>query len=100
MLIKKVCNDVIGVIASTSRQSVIRSIITSLGMLQYKDSNILNELSVWTVYNWSSIKSDFVVGLMYTLAIVRYRPDNEKQLMEVSFNNLILKNQIPFVYDV
>ncbi|BES96095.1 FAST kinase-like protein, subdomain 1 [Nesidiocoris tenuis] len=83
VLLGKVCCDVIESVARCQKTSVIGSISTSLGLLKYKDENLLDELIAWTVKNKELTRSQDLMSLLHTLASVNYQSPTCDKFFEV-----------------
>lgn len=80
---KKLCENLCLTVPKTDKTAVIGSILTSLGMLWYKDTALLDVLSEWAVKNWTNMRPQDVTALALTLATVGYIPTNGDELFEV-----------------
>lgn len=82
-LLCKLVNDLKGSLKTISQSSMIGSIITSLGILRYRDDALLNQISEWVVQNKNILRSQDLSALMITLATVGYTPSNSDVLFSV-----------------
>ncbi|VEN53247.1 unnamed protein product [Callosobruchus maculatus] len=84
-LLAKVANDICQEIdkAVTTKSSVVGSILTSVGLLKYKDPALLDALSEWITENCSICRAQDIFSLLMTLAILQYTPQNAEKLYEV-----------------
>nr|CAI5834020.1 unnamed protein product [Callosobruchus analis] len=84
-LLAKVSNDICHQIdkSVTKKSSVIGSILTSVGLLKYKDPALLDALSEWIAENYAICRAQDIFSLLMTLAILQYTPQNVEKLYEV-----------------
>nr|CAH7741058.1 unnamed protein product [Callosobruchus chinensis] len=84
-LLAKVANDICQQInkSVTKKSSVIGSILTSVGLLKYKDPALLDALSEWITENHTICRAQDIFSLLMTLAILQYTPQNAEKLYEV-----------------
>ncbi|KAK9876065.1 hypothetical protein WA026_011174 [Henosepilachna vigintioctopunctata] len=61
--------------SSLKKSSVIGSIITSLGLLKYKNPVLLDLLTSWIANNSRTCRSQDIFSLFITLATLNYMPD-------------------------
>ncbi|KAL3270783.1 hypothetical protein HHI36_021307 [Cryptolaemus montrouzieri] len=64
------------------KSAVIGSIMTSLGLLKYKNPIVLDLLTNWVVKNLDLCRSQDVFSLFITLAILNYTPAEAGKLVE------------------
>lgn len=76
VLLEKVCSDLYDCILQNKKRAVIGSIATSLGILKYRDAELLDTLSEWYVQNLEVCQTQDIVSLLMTLATVYYIPRN------------------------
>ncbi|XP_063906991.1 FAST kinase domain-containing protein 4 [Zophobas morio] len=90
-LLSKICTDVTFELKKDIEKSaVIGSIVTSLGLLKYKNCEILDALSDWILNNYSLCRPQDVFSLFITLATVNYLPNNSDELFKVLLPQLSL----------
>ncbi|XP_008204920.1 FAST kinase domain-containing protein 4 isoform X1 [Nasonia vitripennis] len=82
VLMKKVSKDLYTAIPSNERHAVIGSILTSLGVLRYRNERLLNLLSVWIVEHRNIIRPQEISSLMKTLAHMGFTPTNFNEVLE------------------
>ncbi|RZF47677.1 hypothetical protein LSTR_LSTR006313 [Laodelphax striatellus] len=80
VLFVKVCGDLGKCIAENRKSAVFGSICTSLGMLRYKDRELMDLLCVWTMKNLSLCRTQDVVSLVLTLGAINHIPSNSEAL--------------------
>ncbi|XP_045467334.1 FAST kinase domain-containing protein 4 [Harmonia axyridis] len=83
-LLSKVTLDVCSEIENepeTNKSAVIGSILTSLGLLKYKNTIVLDVLSKWLVKNCDICRSQDVFTLFITLATLNYMPPDSDKLL-------------------
>jgi hypothetical protein len=84
-LLTKICADVINELTTDVRKSsVIGSVVTSLGLLKYKNCEVLDTLSEWILDNSSMCRIQDVFSLFVTLATVNHLPSNYEKLFQVT----------------
>ncbi|KAJ8909663.1 hypothetical protein NQ315_003723 [Exocentrus adspersus] len=66
-----------------NKSAVIGSILTSIGLLKYKNSELLDKLSQWILKNHAICRPQDIFSLFMTLAVVHYIPNNSDNLFEV-----------------
>jgi FAST kinase-like protein, subdomain 1 len=81
VLISRICNDVqAGLAKNNDKSAVVGSILTSLGILKYRDADCLEALSSWIVRHQDICRSQDMTALFLTLATVNYAPTNADEL--------------------
>uniref|UniRef100_A0A0A9WMB6 Protein TBRG4 n=2 Tax=Lygus hesperus TaxID=30085 RepID=A0A0A9WMB6_LYGHE len=83
VLLEKVCCDLLEVISKCQKTSVIGSISTSLGLLKYKDENLLDALVEWTIKNSQIVRFQDLMSLLLTLASVNHSPRSIEHFFKV-----------------
>lgn len=83
---KNVCKNLLIVIPHNDRSAVIRSILTSLGLLRYRDESLVNLLSSWFIEHQKALKSSDINSLLMTLACLGYIPENFSLILKVNIN--------------
>lgn len=83
-MLQKICTDFNIAIQETTRGSaVIGSVLTSLGHLQYKSTDILDAIADWMLKNNKICRIQDVCSLFIALGGLNYVPSNIEQLNEV-----------------
>lgn len=83
-MLEKICSDIgIAIQGNTKGSAVIGSILTSLGHLQYKSTDILDALADWILKNNKICRIQDIFSLFITLGGLSYTPSNIEQLNEV-----------------
>lgn len=85
MLLEKTCEDLCECVTSNQKPAVIGSILTSLGLLRYKNKEVLDVLAKWVADNVSICRPHDLTALLLTLASVFHTPSNADHL----FNALL-----------
>ncbi|XP_022196797.2 FAST kinase domain-containing protein 4 [Nilaparvata lugens] len=80
VLFVKVCGDLGKCIAENRRSAVFGSICTSLGMLRYKDRELMDSLCSWAMNNFGLCRTQDIVSLLLTLGAVNHTPSNAEAL--------------------
>lgn len=75
-LLTKITTDVCAELDSVKKSAVVGSIITSIGLLKYKNPEILDALCEWMLKNYKLCRPQDIFSLFITLAVVNYRPSN------------------------
>ncbi|XP_066150769.1 FAST kinase domain-containing protein 4 [Euwallacea fornicatus] len=84
-LFAKSANNVISALQGTNitKSAVIGSIITSVGLLKYKNPDLLDAISDWVVKNHTICRPQDIFSLFMTLAVLNYIPSNSKHMFKV-----------------
>ena len=82
-ILKKTSKDLLAVIDENKSSAVIGSILTSIGMMYYKNEKLLNALTNWVLQNSDKVRPQDISALLMTLATVGYCPNNFSRLYEV-----------------
>lgn len=84
LLLERISSDAIdGLELNRDRSAVVGSILTSLGLLRYKDAGILDALSDWILKYHILCRPQDILALFQTLAVVNYQPTNAENLFKV-----------------
>ncbi|KAF6206514.1 hypothetical protein GE061_017747 [Apolygus lucorum] len=83
VLLEKACCDLLESISKCQKTSVIGSISTSLGLLKYKDENLLDALVEWTIKNSQTVRFQDLMSLLLTLASVNHSPRSMEHFLKV-----------------
>lgn len=83
VLMCRVTADLYKCIETTERPSVIKSIIQSIGMLKYRDTELLDQLSEWILKHHHTCRPQELSTLIQTLAAVNFKPSNEEVLKAI-----------------
>lgn len=68
---------------NVNRSAVVGSILTSLGLLKYKDSVLLDTLSDWMLKNHDICRPQDMFAFFLTLAVLNHTPANWEQIFNV-----------------
>ncbi|XP_050306177.1 FAST kinase domain-containing protein 4 [Anthonomus grandis grandis] len=84
-LFEKAANNIITVLEKEviKRSAVIGSILTSVGLLRYKNPALLDAISEWIVKNNTTSRPQDIFSLFMTLAVLNYIPSNADHLFKV-----------------
>ncbi|XP_046682412.1 FAST kinase domain-containing protein 4 [Homalodisca vitripennis] len=88
MLVEKICLDLWDCLRSNKKRAVVGSIITSLGLLRYKNLEILDLLSEWVEKHIDVCVSQDLISLVMTLAVVHHIPENQEALFPLILDRL------------
>ncbi|XP_055586690.1 FAST kinase domain-containing protein 4 [Uranotaenia lowii] len=81
VLTARICGDVeTELVKNENKPAPVSSILTSLSLLRYRDSAMLDSLSDWVVKNNKICKPSHVSTLLLSLATLSYEPSNMDQL--------------------
>lgn len=80
VLLEKVCADICEAIPTNEKPAVIGSLSTSIGLLRYHNSEILEQISHWIEKNYDVCRVQDVISFVLALARVNYTPNNHEQL--------------------
>ncbi|XP_063216644.1 FAST kinase domain-containing protein 4 [Bacillus rossius redtenbacheri] len=82
VLMEKVCADLCESAPANTRSAVVRSVATSLGLMRYKHTEVLDVLSEWAATNADSCRPQDLSSLVLTLATVNHTPFNADVLFD------------------
>ncbi|XP_066248355.1 FAST kinase domain-containing protein 4 [Euwallacea similis] len=84
-LFAKSANNIITALQTTkiTKSAVIGSILTSVGLLKYKNPDLLDAISDWIVKNHTLCRPQDIFSLFMTLAVLNYIPSNSKHMFKV-----------------
>lgn len=84
-LFERVANNVIMILQNENvkKSAVIGSILTSVGLLKYKNPALLDSISDWVLKNHSICRPQDIFSLFMTLAVLNYLPGNAENLFKV-----------------
>ncbi|XP_025422415.1 uncharacterized protein LOC112692084 isoform X2 [Sipha flava] len=83
VLLEKVGADLRKTLSTNDRFSVIGSILTSIGILRYRDAELLESLSIWVEKHMNDCKPSILTSYLLTLAYVNYKPINMDNIIKV-----------------
>lgn len=92
VLLEKVCSDLVETIPLCQKSAVIGSICTSIGLLRYKDVELLNSLCEWGLKNKSIGRLQDFVSLLLCLASVNHIPEGD--ILNV-IQEIVTENDVP-----
>lgn len=84
-LLSKICDDIqvnIKENPEIKKSTIIGSMLTSLSMLKYRDTAVLDSLSEWIVINQASCRTQDVHSLCLTLATLNYMPVDLEEIIK------------------
>ncbi|XP_077289951.1 FAST kinase domain-containing protein 4 isoform X1 [Arctopsyche grandis] len=78
VLMDRICNDIQENIPllQADRSSVIGSIVTSFGILKYKNEKLMDNLISWVLPNIETVRSQDIFSIVLTMATLNYNPSN------------------------
>nr|CAD7199023.1 unnamed protein product [Timema douglasi] len=88
LLLEKVALDLCECVPNNDRSAVVGSVLTSVGLMRYKHTELLDVLSDWVTVNIDTCRTQDLCSLLQTLAMLNYRPSNESQLFDVLLKHL------------
>lgn len=89
MLTDRICTDVQQMLPKhEDKSAVIGSILTSLGLLRYRDTAALESLTDWMLKNHESSRPQDILALFYTSAILNYTANQSELMKEKLVKNL------------
>ncbi|XP_055523711.1 FAST kinase domain-containing protein 4 [Wyeomyia smithii] len=98
VLAAKVCTDVeAGLAENEDKPGSVGSILTSLSLLRYRDTAILDVLSDWIVSKSEICKPAHVGTFLLSLATLNYEPNNMDNVQEKLVNHLMQSDFIKSV---
>lgn len=77
VLLEKVCHDLVESLPLCQKSAVFGSICTSLGLMKYKDSELLEVLCDWALTKKELCRCQDFVSLLLCLSSVRHIPNQE-----------------------
>lgn len=87
LLLKKLSSDLQIVIENVDQSPIIGSILTSIGMLRYRNDQLMDELCKWCIKHKNIIRTQDVCAMVLTLATIGYIPvESDKFFTEVLTN--------------
>lgn len=73
VLVDRICTDVQAILPqNTEKSAVVGSILTSLGLLRYRDTAALESLTDWVLKNYVKCRPQDVAALYHTLGTLNY----------------------------
>lgn len=93
VLTDRICSDVQSVLPLNKEKSaVVGSVLTSLGLLRYRDTTALEALTDWVLKNYENCRPQDVLALFYTLAILNYPTSQIEEIKNKLMNNFKLED--------
>lgn len=93
VLTDRICADVQSVLPLNKEKSaVVGSVLTSLGLLRYRDTTALEALTDWVLKNYENCRPQDVLALFYTLAILNYPTSQIEEIKNKLMNNFKLED--------
>uniref|UniRef100_U5EU15 RAP domain-containing protein n=1 Tax=Corethrella appendiculata TaxID=1370023 RepID=U5EU15_9DIPT len=87
VLLTRICGDIQTELPKNKeKSSVVGSMLTSLGLLKYRNVETLDHLTEWIVKNMEICRPQDITSLFLTLATVNYQPTNLDELRILSQN--------------
>ncbi|XP_044019659.1 FAST kinase domain-containing protein 4-like isoform X1 [Aphidius gifuensis] len=88
LLLKKLSIDLQKAIESVDQSPIVGSILTSLGMLKYRNDQLMDELCKWCIKNKKIIRTQDLCAMVLTLATIGYVPVDSDILFTEVLGNL------------
>ncbi|XP_075231980.1 FAST kinase domain-containing protein 4 [Lycorma delicatula] len=82
ILFEKISSELCQCIKNNNKPAVVGSVVTSLGIIRYKDKELLDLISQWVMENFSVCRIQDFVSLILTLASVNHIPFNGDTLFQ------------------
>lgn len=99
VLVDRVCTDVQAILPqNTEKSAVVGSILTSLGLLRYRDTAALESLTDWVLKNYSKCRPQDVAALFHTLGTLNY-PTCQIEALKVKMVNGLQEQDLPKAVD-
>lgn len=104
MLLCRISMDINhGLAKNLDKTAVVGSIVTSLGFLKYKETNLLDNLTEWVINKQELCRPKDLASLLMTLALVNYRPKSidditSKLLPKISRDDLSANEYLDYVW--
>lgn len=84
LLLKKLSTDLQKAIENVDQSPIIGSILTSLGMLKYRNDQLMDELCKWSIKHRKIIRTQDICAMVLTLATIGYVPVNSDNFFTVN----------------
>ncbi|XP_033225900.1 FAST kinase domain-containing protein 4 [Belonocnema kinseyi] len=90
VLIEKIASGLVSQISKTDKKhsAVIGSLSKSIGILRYRNENLLIQLTAWMLENSKSARPQEICSFLVTLAVVGYSPLTETDKLKEFADNL------------
>lgn len=104
MLLCRISMDINhGLAKNLDKTAVVGSIVTSLGFLKFKETNLLDNLTEWVINKQELCRPKDLASLLMTLALVNYRPKNidaitSKLLPKITRDDLSANEYLDYVW--
>ncbi|XP_063981820.1 FAST kinase domain-containing protein 4 [Diachasmimorpha longicaudata] len=85
-LLVRLCEDLRKKIPQINQSPIIGSVLTSLGMMRYRDEALMDTLCDWSIKHKEVLRIQDLCALLMTLAVVGYSPGN----FEVLYRDLVV----------
>lgn len=100
--IKKICVDIQEAIKAPMRKSsAIGSVLTSLALLKYRDTLVLDVLTEWIIKNQETCRTQDLSATVMSLAILNYTPEDLRETLKSklssSLEDMDFKNSFEFL---
>lgn len=63
--------------------AVVGSILKSIGLLRYRNEQLLTTLTTWILHNYELVKPRYICSYLVTLAVLGYTPKNDLEKFQV-----------------
>lgn len=90
ILVARICSDIHIGLEKIDKPAVIGSILTSLGIIRYRDLDVLEALTGWVLNHQDLCRPQDISALFLTLATLNYTTTKEQLLKEKLLNSLTL----------
>jgi hypothetical protein len=78
-VISKICVDILEAMKTPiTKSSAIGSVVTSLAMLRYRDTVVLDAITDWFIQNQDIARVQDIKAIIMSLAILNYIPENHR----------------------
>lgn len=88
LLLGKLCDELQKIIINVDQSPIIGSILTSLGMLRYRNDQLMDEFCKWGIKNRKIIRTQDLCAMVLTLATIGYVPIESDELFKDLLGNL------------
>lgn len=89
MLTDRICSDVQTLLTNhADKTAVVGSILTSLGLLRYRDTATLESLASWVLQHHDKCRPQDILALFYTCAILNYPTSHADAIKETLVKNI------------
>ncbi|XP_034940047.1 FAST kinase domain-containing protein 4 [Chelonus insularis] len=75
-LLRKICTKISKCVDEIEQSPIIGSIVTSLGMMRYRNKELMNTISIWIMKHKDIVRTRDACSFLLTLAVLGLKPSN------------------------